>query len=415
MLARALSTTLLQHLREGRLEVVEGARDYAFGPHEARLRARVRLHDSSFWAAVPHGSLGLARAYVRGGWDCDDLVSLVRMAAREMPRLDRYRRPFVPLRDLFSRVPQNTRAGARQHVAAHYDLGNELFGLFLDESLTYSCALFEAPGLSLYEAQQAKLDTVCRKLELAPDDHVVEIGSGWGSFALHAAGRYGCRVTTTTISREQHSLARERVRRAGLADRVEVLLCDYRDLCGRYDKLVSIEMIEAVGWQYFETFFRRCGELLHPHGRMLLQAIVIDDRAYDVEKASRSFIRELIFPSGCLPSLKLIARCLARATDMRMLDLKDLTTHYPETLRRWRENFLRAAGRAERLGYDRHFRRLWELYLAYCEGGFRERRIGVAQLLLAKPAYRRAATQPSSQRRPCWTTRSGANLVDSRM
>ena len=391
MLTRALSTTLLQRLHEGRLEVVEGSRRHAFGPHGAPLRATVQLHDSSFWAGFPRGSLGLAQAYVQGGWDCDDLVSLVRMGARAMPRLDRYRRPLVPLRDVFTRIPRNTRAAARRHIAAHYDLGNELFGLFLDDSLTYSCAVFEAPGLSLYEAQEAKLERVCRKLELGRDDHVVELGSGWGSFALYAARRYGCRVTTTTISQEQYAFARERVRTADLADRVKVVLCDYRDLQGRFDKLVSIEMIEAVGWQYFETFFRRCGELLHPHGRMLLQAIVIDDRAYEVEKSSRSFIRELIFPSGCLPSLRVIARCLARTTDMRILELEDLTTHYPETLRRWRENFLHAAARADRVGYDRHFQRLWELYLAYCEAGFRERRIGVVQSLLGKPAYGGAA------------------------
>jgi cyclopropane-fatty-acyl-phospholipid synthase len=406
----------LQRLREGRLEVAEDGRHYAFGPPHAPLRARVELHDSSFWAGFPRGSRGLAHAYVRGGWDCGDLVSLVRMAAREMPRVDRYRRPFVPLLNLFSRIPRNTRVAARRHVAAHYDLGNELFGLFLDDSLTYSCALFETPGLSLYEAQLAKLDRVCSKLELGPDDHVAEVGGGWGSFALYAAGRYGCRVTTTTISKEQYSLTRERVRRAGLTDRVTVMLCDYRDLRGRFDKLVSIEMIEAVGWQYFETFFRRCGELLHPHGRMLLQSIVIDDRAYQVEKASRSFIRELVFPSGCLPSLEVIRRCVGRATDMRILDLEDLTTHYPETLRRWRENLVSAAEDAERLGYDRSFRRLWELYLAYCEGGFRERRIGVVQLELAKPGYGRTplaradASRLDTSKAESWLSSAGAEM-----
>jgi cyclopropane-fatty-acyl-phospholipid synthase len=214
---------------------------------------------------------------------------------------------------------------------------------------------------------------------------VLEIGGGWGSFALHAAERYGCRVTTTTISREQHEVASQRVLDAGLEKRVTVLLDDYRDLRGRYDKLATIEMIEAVGWQYFDLFFRRCGELLDPRGLMLLQAIVIDDRAYEVEKASRSFIKELIFPAGCLPSVEVISRCVARVTNLRMLDLEDITGHYPETLRRWRENFVRRAGE---LGYDLQFRRLWELYLAYSEGGFRERRIGDVQALFAGPAYR---------------------------
>jgi cyclopropane-fatty-acyl-phospholipid synthase len=293
------------------------------------------------------------------------------------------------VRSLLSRVPRNTRAGARRHIAAHYDLGNDLFRLFLDETMTYSCAVFHRPSISLREAQEAKLERVCRKLELGPGDHVLEIGTGWGSFALHAAERFGCRVTTTTISREQHEAATRRVRDAGLGDRVTVLPQDYRDLRGRYDKLVSIEMIEAVGWQYFDLFFHRCGELLDPRGLMLLQAIVIDDRAYEVEKASRSFIREMIFPSGCLPSLEVISRSVARATSLRLLDLEDITAHYPETLRRWRENFVRLAGRAGELGYDLRFRRLWELYLAYSEGGFMERRIGDVQALLAGPAYRR--------------------------
>jgi cyclopropane-fatty-acyl-phospholipid synthase len=388
MFAGIASRLLLSRLREGRLEIVEEGRRRAFGPPTAAIAVTVRVHDPGFWRALLGGSRRLAEAYSAGVWDTDDLVALVRIAAREMPRLDRWRRPLTPFRNLLSRIPRNTRAGARRHVAAHYDLGNDLFGLFLDETMTYSCAVFERPSVSLREAQEAKLERVCRKLELGPEDHVLEIGGGWGSFAMHAAGRFGCRVTTTTISREQHEAATRRVRDAGLSDRVTVLLEDYRDLRGRYDKLVSIEMIEAVGWQYFDLFFRRCGQLLDPRGLMLLQAIVIDDRAYEVEKASRSFIREMIFPSGCLPSLEVISRCVARATSLRLLDLEDMTAHYPETLRRWRENFVRLAGRAGELGYDLRFRRMWELYLAYSEGGFLERRIGGVQALLAGPAYR---------------------------
>jgi cyclopropane-fatty-acyl-phospholipid synthase len=302
MVTRNVANALLGRLREGRLELAEpGGRRHAFGPPDSSLKASVRLHDSSFWTGLTRGSLGLAETYADGGWECDDLVSLVRIGAREMPRLDRVRRPFVPLLDLLSRVPRNTRDAAPGHIAAHYDLGNGLFELFLDDTMTYSCAIFDDPEVTLRGAQEAKLDRVCRKLELGPEDHVVEIGTGWGSFAVHAAGRYGCRVTTTTISRQQHAAAVERVRAAGLEDRVTVLLSDYRDLRGRYDKLVSIEMIEAVGWHYFDTFFRRCGELLSPGGLMLLQAIVIDHGAYHVERSSRSFMRELIFPSGCLP------------------------------------------------------------------------------------------------------------------
>jgi cyclopropane-fatty-acyl-phospholipid synthase len=389
MIARSVVSAALGRLREGRLEIVEpDGRRHGFGPPDSELTATIYVHDPGFWRAALRGSRHLCEAYADGGWDSDDLVTTVRIGARELPRLDRLRAPFAPLRTALTRMPRNTRAGARRHISAHYDLGNDMFRLFLDETMTYSCAFFEQPAMTLREAQVAKLDRVCRKLDLGPDDHLVEIGTGWGSLALHAAGEYGCRVTTTTISEEQHAVAKERVRAAGLDDRVEVVRKDYRDLHGCYSKLTSIEMIEAVGWQYFDVFFRSCSRLLAPDGLMLLQAITIDDRAYEVEKASRSFAKELIFPSGCLPSVEVISRSVARATDMRVLDLEDITAHYPPTLSAWRDNFGRAAERLEELGYDRRFRRLWELYLSWSEGGFRERRIGDVQVLFAKPAYR---------------------------
>jgi cyclopropane-fatty-acyl-phospholipid synthase len=284
-------------------------------------------------------------------------------------------------------LERNTPARSRKQIAAHYDLGNDLFRLMLDETMMYSCAFFESDHATLHEAQLAKLDRICRKLDLGPDDHVLEIGTGWGGFAIHAAGNYGCRVTTTTISAEQLALARRRVVAAGLEDRVTLLLEDYRDLAGSYDKLVSIEMIEAVGWQYFEKFFERCGALLAPHGAMLLQSITIDDRAYEVEKATRSFANTHIFPGGCLPSVEVIARSVARASDLRTVDLEDITSHYVQTLRCWRESFLAQLDRVRALGYDGRFQRMWELYLAYCEGGFDSRRIGTVQLMLAKPGY----------------------------
>ncbi len=388
--ARTAAFAVLRGLRQGRLTIADGDWERSAGPVASALHARITVHDSAnFWPAVARASTpALADAYADGVWDCDDLVSLVRMFAREMPRLDSLRRPFAPLRNAFTRIPRNTRMGARRHISRHYDLGNDLFELFLDETMTYSCGVFESPGTSLADAQRAKIDLACRKLELSPADHLLEIGTGWGSLAMHAAGEYGCRVTTTTISREQHAIAVERVRAAGLDTAVTVLLEDYRDLRGRYDKLVSIEMIEAVGWQYFDTFFRRCSELLEPDGLMLLQAITIDDRAYEVEKGSRSFIKEHIFPSGCLPSVEVISRCVARATDMRVVDLDDITAGYPPTLAAWRERFLANAERIAELGYDRRFRRLWELYLSWCEGGFRERWICDVQVLTAKPAYR---------------------------
>jgi len=389
MIARTLLLPLLRRLRAGRIELVAPDGRRAVGPPDAELRATVHVRNPAvFWRSLRRGSRGLGRSYAAGAWDCDDLVSLVRIAAREVPRLDRMRAPFAPLRNRLSRVPRNTRAGARRHVAAHYDLGNELFALFLDETMSYSCAIFENGDTSLRGAQEAKLDLVCRKLELEPDDHLVEIGSGWGSLAIHAAGNYGCRVTTATLSRAQLELATARVRDAGLDDRVKVVLSDYRDLRGRHSKLVSIEMIEAVGWQYFDTFFACCSRLLEPDGLMLLQAITIEDGAYEIEKGARSFATEMIFPGGCLPSQEVIRHATHRATDMRILDVEDITASYPLTLRRWRENWLAAADEAERLGADRRFRRLFELYFAWSEGGFMERRIRDVQVLFAKPARR---------------------------
>jgi cyclopropane-fatty-acyl-phospholipid synthase len=263
--------------------------------------------------------------------------------------------------------------------------------------MTYSCTWFAREGMTLGEAAVAKLNLVCERLDLQPDDHLLEIGTGWGGLAIHAARTRGCRVTTTTISREQRDYALARVRDTGLADRVTVLLEDYRDLRGRYDKLVSIEMIEAVGWRNFGIFFRRCSELLARNGAMLLQAITIDDRAYEIEKTTRSFIRTYIFPSGCLPSLEVIRRFVAHETDMRPVWLQDLTESYVRTLREWRANFDAHAERLAHLGYDEGFRRLWRLYLAYCEAGFAERRIGDVQLLLAKPGYVSSRLASSSE------------------
>jgi len=388
VIARTLLSALLGRVRAGRIELVEPDGRRALGPPDAELQATIHVHDPSFWRSLLRGSRGLGESYAAGAWDCDDLVRLVRIAAREVTRLDRLRAPLASLRNRLTRVPRNSRAGARRHIGAHYDLGNELFALFLDDTMTYSCGIFENGETSLRKAQEAKLDLVCRKLELRPDDHLVEIGSGWGSLALHAAGNYGCRVTTATISPAQLELATARVREAGLEDRVDVVLRDYRDLRGRHSKLASIEMIEAVGWQYFDTFFARCSRLLEPDGLMLVQAITIDDAAYEIEKGARSFANELIFPGGCLPSQEVIRHATDRVTDMRILDVEDITASYPQTLRHWRENWLAAAGQAERLGADRRFRRLFELYFAWSEGGFTERRIQDVQVLFAKPAYR---------------------------
>ena len=391
-LARAIVVRLLRHLTGGLLKIVEPGRTHVFGDPDEALRVTVTLHDARTWRALLRGSTGLGAAYMDGRWDADDVTALVRLAARNAPKLDRLRAGlalFVRPVQLLRGGRANSRRRSRRQIAAHYDLGNDLFAAMLDERMIYSAALFDGDAMSLEDAQAAKLDAICSKLELRPDDHLLEIGAGWGGLAIRAAGRYGCRVTTTTISREQHALATERVRAAGLEDRVTVLLRDYRDLAGTYDKLVAVEMIEAVGWRNFDRFFERVSELLEPDGLALLQAILVDDRAYDVEKAGRSFITTFIFPGGALPSMEVMARCVRRRTDLQWLGLEDLTDDYVLTLRHWRARFLAAAGELEQAGYDRRFQRLWELYLRYCEAGFSERRITDVQALFAKPGYSR--------------------------
>jgi cyclopropane-fatty-acyl-phospholipid synthase len=391
-LARAGVGSVLGRLRSGRIDVVEGGRERTFGPPDAELTATVRINDPAAWRDPLHGSVGLGEGYVDGRWETDDLVALIRIAARELREMDGVRRAVALPRGLWHRVrhlvPENTRGGARRNISAHYDLGNDLFAAFLDERMMYSCAYFAGGTTSLEGAQLAKLDRICDRLRLGPGNHLLEIGTGWGGMAIHAARRSGCRVTTTTISREQHELATRRVREAGLGDQVTVLLQDYRDLEGRYDRLVSVEMIEAVVWQYFDDFFRRCDELLTDDGLMLLQAITIDDRIYELEKAARSFANTHVFPGGCLPSEGLITGCLERVTSMKQVWRDDITAHYPPTLAEWRERFFAAWERLRERGYDERFRRLWDFYLSSSEAGFRERRIGDVQALFAKPGAR---------------------------
>ncbi len=386
--ARALAFAMLHRVEGGALLVTEDERHRVFGA-DARA-ATVEVHSPRAWRMLLRGSRGLAESYAQGLWDSPDLTAVIRLAARNAHRLDRIRRGLTPMLWPLQRARalarRDSRARSRHDIAAHYDLGNELFAAMLDSTMSYSCALFERPGMSLREASIAKLERVCDKLQLGRDDHVLEIGGGWGGFALHAATTRGCRVTTTTISREQYEYTLQQVQRAGLSERITVLCENYRDLRGTFDKLVSIEMIEAVGWRQLGAFLRRCADLVAPNGLVLLQAITIDDRAYEVEKASRSFANTYIFPGGSLPSLRAITRNLARHTDLRVLDLDDITPSYVETLRRWRTNFQRASRRLATLGYDERFRRLWTLYLCYCEAGFAERRIRNVQLLLAKPA-----------------------------
>jgi cyclopropane-fatty-acyl-phospholipid synthase len=404
-LERVLRGRLLAQLRELRdcqLRLVDADGDLVLGraaidPADT-LHATIRVRDPGFYRQVAsNGSVGAGEAYMDGLWDCNDLVSLVRILVRNRDRLDAMETGFARLGGfamrLWHALQRNTRGGSRRNIAAHYDLGNELFALFLDQNLMYSSAIFASPNESLEVAQRRKLERICRKLELSPSDHVIEIGTGWGGFALHAATHYGCRVTTTTISREQHERAAQRVQQAGLGERITLLQRDYRDLDGRYDKLVSIEMIEAIGHQYLDTYFAQCNRLLGEHGMALIQAITIEDHRYEQALHSVDFIKRHIFPGSFIPSTSAMQGAIAR-TDFRLFNLEDIGPSYALTLRHWRQRFLAQLDRVRELGYPERFMRMWEFYLSYCEGGFLERSIGDVQLLLTRPCCRRAEYLP---------------------
>ncbi|MEP6940251.1 MAG: cyclopropane-fatty-acyl-phospholipid synthase family protein [Rudaea sp.] len=384
----------MRDLRESELTIEDAEGSVSLGtPADsaaATLRARLRVHDPAFYrAAALNGSVGAGEAYMDGQWDCDDLVALVRMLVRNRDHLDAMERGLARIGSIAMRalhaLARNTRAGSRRNIAAHYDLGNDLFKLFLDENLMYSSALFADEHDTLEVAATRKLERICRKLALGPNDHVVEIGTGWGGFALHAAQHFGCRVTTTTISAEQHALASERVARAGLNDRVEVLLEDYRDLRGSYDKLVSIEMIEAIGHQYLDTYFRKVGSLLQVDGAALIQAITIEDHRYEQALGAVDFIKRHVFPGSFIPSVSAMLGAAAASGDLRLFNLEDIGPSYALTLKAWRERFLARRDEVRALGYPERFVRLWEFYFAYCEGGFRERSVGCAQMLFTRP------------------------------
>lgn len=392
--AKNLLHQRLAGLESGEIVLVDGGTQ-RFGQAGADFPVSVRIEverPEFYGDTVFGGSLGAAEAYLAGAWRCSDLVGLVRILVRNRAVLDGLDGGLAlaaaPLRKLAHAVNRNTRSGSRRNIAAHYDLGNEFFKLFLDDTLMYSCALFERPGMSLREASIAKLDRVCQKLGLKPGDEVLEIGTGWGGFALHAARHYGCQVTTTTISDNQYQLAAERIAAAGLGGNIRLLKQDYRDLEGRYDKLVSIEMIEAVGYAYYEAFFRQCAHLLKPDGLMLLQAITINDREYLRARDEVDFIKRYVFPGSCIPSVTALLDAAARGSDLQLVGLDDIGPHYAATLRHWREAFLANLDAVRAQGYAESFIRLWEFYLAYCEGGFEERALGDVHMLMAKPLYR---------------------------
>ncbi|QDT41862.1 Cyclopropane-fatty-acyl-phospholipid synthase [Gimesia alba] len=390
---RKLLYQRLQRLVRGQVILHDGTERFTFGEADADLRAEVIVQHPRFYRrAVLGGGLGIAQSLIDGDWSADDLTSLVRIFIRNLEVADQFERGFAWFRQKAARaghwLRRNTRIGAARNIHAHYDLGNDFYRLFLDETMCYSSGVFEEESATMQDASLAKLDRVCRSLNLQPGDHLLEIGTGWGGLAIYAAELYGCQVTTTTISREQYDLAVERVHAAGLSDQITVLLSDYRDLEGEYDKLVSIEMIEAVGAEYFETYFEKCSQLLRDDGMMFLQSIVIKDQRFEEYLRSVDFIRRYIFPGGCLPSVAAILQSTTRATDLRLLQLDDIAPHYAQTLRCWRQQFQNQLERVRELGYSESFIRMWNYYFSYCEAAFEERQCNTVQMLFAKPECR---------------------------
>jgi len=393
--ARKVVTGLFSAITWGRIKVVENAEVTLFGKSETDDQPEVTLeilHPRFHSATVFGGSVGLAEAYISGLWKCSNLTELMRILIRNLSVLERveYGPAWMSLclRKFFHLLHRNTKLGSRRNILAHYDLGNEFYSLFLDKTMTYSCGIFESELTSLEEASLAKYDRICRKLQLGPQDHVVEIGSGWGGFAAFAAENFGCHVTTTTISDNQYEYAINMISRKGLSRKVKILKKDYRDISGRFDKLVSIEMIEAVGHQFMEIFFKTCSNLLKPNGAMALQAITIKDQRYRQHVREVDFIKRYIFPGSCLTAVTSICDVITRSTDLRLIHMEDITPHYARTLRCWRERFFDRIDDVKRMGFPENFVRMWEYYLCYCEGAFWERYIGDVQMIFSKPLNR---------------------------
>ncbi|TPG46782.1 class I SAM-dependent methyltransferase [Rhodanobacter glycinis] len=392
----------IRGLRHGRLALQDACGTVELGdPTSAHpdLQIHLQVLDPEFYRAVArNGSVGAGESYMDGHWRCDDLVGLIQLLLRNRDLLDGMESGLARLGGMAMRawhvLRRNTRDGSRRNIAAHYDLGNDFFGLFLSSDLMYSSAIWTDPADTLETASARKLERICRKLDLKPTDRVIEIGTGWGGFALYAATHYGCHVTTTTISREQHALASGRIAAAGLSDRVTLLLQDYRDLDGQYDKLVSIEMVEAIGAPYLDVYFEKLGSLLKPDGLALVQAITIEDHRYAQALKSVDFIKRHVFPGSFIPSINALLAAKTRASDLALTGLEDFGNSYALTLKAWHERFMARLPQVRAQGFDERFIRMWAFYLAYCEGGFRERSIGVAHLLMVKPGHRRTAGLP---------------------
>ncbi|MGI9130755.1 MAG: class I SAM-dependent methyltransferase [Candidatus Methylopumilus sp.] len=391
-LARSLVFNQLRKIKIGHIAIMEGAKKISFGK-KGKLNVVITVYDPRFYGALAFGgSIGVSEAFMQRFWSVSDLTKLIRIMAINQDAMDQLEGLFniflKPLLKCLHYLNQNSIKGSQINISKHYDLGNDFFSLFLDSTMMYSSAVFKNPHDSLYKGSIHKLDTICQRLELTSQDHVIEIGSGWGGFAIYAVQHYGCKVTTTTISKEQYKYIKQKIKDLKLSHKITILFSDYRHLKGKYDKLVSIEMLEAVGYQYFDTYFKVCSDLLKPDGLALIQTITIADQRYEKAKQSVDFIQRYIFPGSCIPSITALQSSITQSSDLKIYSIQDIGEHYARTLALWREAFFENLKEVKALGFDDAFIRMWHFYLSYCEGGFKEKVISDIHLKLIKPGYR---------------------------
>jgi len=388
---RKLVLSVFSKINYGVLEIVEG-NEHSFYPDDktqAKIFGKIVIHDNSVYKDfVRGGSIGAAESFIEGKWSSPDLTSVIRIFAKAQQQTDQLEKKGAWLNKLknqfFHWKNRNNQSGSKRNILAHYDLGNELYTRFLDESMMYSSAIYPSSEATLAQAQQHKLKTICERLALTADDHLLEIGTGWGGLAIYAAKNYGCKVTTTTISDAQYDFAQAKVKAAGLEQNITLLKDDYRDLHGQFDKLVSIEMIEAVGYEYLPSFFEVCNRCLKPGGKMLIQSITIADQRFDYYRSNVDFIQRYIFPGGFLPSISVLSDHLTQYSELVVESIDDIGLDYAKTLADWRTAFLNSWSELTNFGYDEEFKRLWLYYFAYCEGAFLERSTSTVHLLARK-------------------------------
>ena len=383
----------IKNLQFGYIHLTDGNESYSYGNESSEMKVKMEILSSEFYVFLGSGGLlGVTEAYTAGYWRADDIVTLIRLIIKNNKVLEKldsgWAKLILPINSYIHRKRQNTLSGSKQNILAHYDLSNHFYKLWLDETMTYSCGVFKNEKSTLKEASVEKLDRICRKLNLKPNDDILEIGTGWGSFAIHAAKKYGCHITTTTISDAQYEYTKQRIADEGLESKIKILNQDYRNLSGTFDKIISIEMIEAVGHEYVDLFFEKISKLLKKDGLFALQGITFNDHKFDEYKNSVDFIKKYIFPGSCLISISQITNAIKNRTDLEVVNLEDISKHYSRTLYEWRKNFMSVLSEIKSLGFSNAFINMWEFYLIYCEAGFMERNIGDYQVIFAKSGAR---------------------------